>query len=217
MLDENRLLLKEIHHRVKNNLQMVISLLNLQSSFVDNEIALSTIKNSQNRILAMSLIHQKLFMSENVSTINMPIYIRELVEYLKDSFDSKQRINFKLKIEEVELDVTQAVPLGLIINEAITNALKYAFPNNRDGIISITLLSTHQNRYLLAIQDDGIGIPVNSNSENNKSFGINLIKWLSDDLKAHFSIENKNGTLLQLNFEKTILITNKSDQAHSKK
>ncbi|MTH17702.1 histidine kinase dimerization/phosphoacceptor domain -containing protein [Flavobacterium sp. LC2016-01] len=216
LLDENRLLLKEIHHRVKNNLQMVISLLNLQSSFVDNEIALTTIKNSQNRILAMSLIHQKLFMSENVSTINMPIYIRELVEYLKDSFDSKQHISFKLNIEEVELDVTQAVPLGLIINEAITNALKYAFPNNRDGIIAITLLSPTSNQYLLTIQDNGIGIRFNSNVENNNSFGINLIKWLCDDLKAHFSIENKNGTLLQLSFEKTILITNKTDQAHPK-
>lgn len=115
----------------------------------------------------MSLIHQKLFMPENVSTINMPIYSKELVEYLRDSFTSKQDISFKLKIEKVELDVTQAVPLGLMINEAITNALKYAFPNSRDGIISVTSLSSIPNRYLLTIQDDGICILYNTNVENN--------------------------------------------------
>jgi two-component sensor histidine kinase len=204
LLDEKEWLMKEIHHRVKNNLQTVISLLNSQSAYVDNDMALSTIKSSQHRIHAMSLIHQKLYMSENISTINMPIYIKELVEYLKDSFHLKQRIRFEIKIEQLELDVVQAVPLGLIINEAVTNSIKYAFPNNQDCIISITLIATDVNHYLLSIQDNGIGIPA-AFKEKTNSFGMSLIKGLSDDLEGTFSIENNNGTLLKLNFEKVIL------------
>ena len=202
LLEDKEWLIKEIHHRVKNNLQTVISLLNSQSAYIDNDFALSTIKNSQHRIQAMSLIHQKLYMSENVSTINMPVYIRELAEYLKGSFNLKQRIRFEINIEELELDVTQAIPLGLIINEAVTNSIKYAFPNNQQGIISITLASTGTNHYLLTIHDDGIGIIADSGEKTKKSFGMSLIKGLSDDLEGIFSIENNKGTLLQLSFEK---------------
>jgi two-component sensor histidine kinase len=204
LLDEKEWLMKEIHHRVKNNLQTVISLLNSQSAYVDNDMALSTIKSSQHRIHSMSLIHQKLYMSENISTINMPVYIKELVEYLKDSFHLKQRIRFEINIEQLELDVVQAVPLGLIINEAVTNSIKYAFPNDQDGIISIRLISTDTNQYLLSIHDNGIGIPAEFKEKAN-SFGMSLIKGLSDDLEGTFSIENNNGALLQLSFEKIIL------------
>ena len=204
LLDEKEWLMKEIHHRVKNNLQTVISLLNSQSAYVDNDMALSTIKSSQHRIHSMSLIHQKLYMSENISTINMPVYIKELIEYLKDSFQLRQRIRFEIKVEQLELDVVQAVPLGLIINEAVTNSIKYAFPNDQDGIISIILTATDTNQYLLSIQDNGIGIPAEFKEKTN-SFGLSLIKGLSDDLEGTFSIENNNGTLLKLNFEKVIL------------
>lgn len=209
LLDEKEWLMKEIHHRVKNNLQTVISLLNSQSAYLDNDMALSTIKSSQHRIHSMSLIHQKLYMSENISTINMPVYIKELVEYLKDSFNLKQRIRFEINIEQLQLDVVQAVPLGLIINEAITNSIKYAFPNDRSGIISVTLTSTDKNQYLLSIQDDGIGIPPEFKEKSN-SFGMSLMKGLSDDLEGTFSIENNNGTLLQLSFEKVILEKHKN-------
>jgi two-component sensor histidine kinase len=212
LLDEKEWLIKEIHHRVKNNLQTVISLLNSQSAYVDNEMALSTIKSSQHRIHSMSLIHQKLYMSENISTINMPVYIKELAEYLKDSFHLKQRIRFKIRIVQLELDVVQAIPLGLIINEAITNCIKYAFPNDQDGIISITLVSPHTNQYLLSIHDNGIGIPAGF-KENVNSFGMSLIKGLSDDLDGTFSIENSNGTLLKLNFEKAI--SDKKNKTHT--
>ena len=204
LLDEKEWLMKEIHHRVKNNLQTVISLLNSQSAYVDSEMARSTIKSSQHRIHAMSLIHQKLYMTENISTINMPVYIKELAEYLKDSFHLKQRIRFKMKIEQLELDVVQAVPLGLIINEAVTNAIKYAFPNDQDGLISITMISTKKNQYLLSIHDNGIGIPVDFKEKTN-SFGMSLMKGLTDDLEGTFSIENSSGTLLKLTFEKVIL------------
>jgi two-component sensor histidine kinase len=201
---EKEWLIKEIHHRVKNNLQTVMSLLNSQTEFIEDDLALSTIKSSQHRIHAMSLIHQKLYMSENIATINMPVYVNELVEYLKDAFNLNQRIRFIVEIEELELEVTQAIPVGLIINEAVTNAIKYAFPNNRDGIISLSLTSTDVNQYLLTIKDNGIGIILNDN-QGNTSFGMSLIRGLSDDLDGSFSIENNDGTLLQLSFEKDVL------------
>jgi two-component system, sensor histidine kinase PdtaS len=209
LLDEKEWLMKEIHHRVKNNLQTVISLLNSQSAYIDNDMALSTIKSSQHRIHAMSLIHQKLYMSENISTINMPIYIKELIEYLKDSYNIRQRISFKISIDQLELDVSQAVPLGLIINEAVTNSIKYACPNDQDGIISISLISMDGTQYLLTIQDNGIGIP-NEFKDKTTSFGLSLMKGLSDDLEGTFSIENNNGTLLKLSFEKVILDKHKT-------
>lgn len=201
---EKEWLIKEIHHRVKNNLQTVMSLLNSQTEFIEDDLALSTIKSSQHRIHAMSLIHQKLYMSENIASINMPIYINELIEYLKDAFNLNQRIRFSIEIEELELEVTQAIPVGLIINEAVTNAIKYAFPNTREGLISLALSATDFNQYKLTIQDNGIGILINDNKVNT-SFGMTLIKGLSEDLDGILTIESNNGTLIQLSFEKNIL------------
>lgn len=201
---EKEWLIKEIHHRVKNNLQTVMSLLNSQTEFIEDHLALSTIKSSQHRIHAMSLIHQKLYMSENIASINMPVYINELIEYLKDAFNLNQNPRFLLEIEELELEVTQAIPLGLIINEAVTNAIKYAFPNNQNGLITVSLTSTNDTHYLLTIQDNGIGIAMDADKVNT-SFGMSLIKGLSEDLDGIFSIENQNGTLLKLSFEKNIL------------
>lgn len=211
LLDEKEWLLKEIHHRVKNNLQTVISLLNSQSAYLDNDMALSAIKNSQHRIHSMSLIHQKLYNSENISTINMPNYIKELVEYLKESFNLGQRIRFEIKIDPLELDVAQAVPLGLILNEAITNSIKYAFPEDRTGMIYVTLEGISENNYLLTISDNGIGIDPDFSSKKINSFGMSLIKGLSDDLEAKFSMENNNGTILRIEFSQEFPLNQKRE------
>ena len=149
MLIEKEWLLKEIHHRVKNNLQIVISLLNTQSAYVDNEDALLAIQNSQHRMHAMSLIHQKLYQSDNLANIDMSWYIYELISYMRECFDTDNKINFVLDTEKVYLDVAQAVPLGLIINEAISNAIKYAFPADRKGAVKIVLKNIGYNNYEL--------------------------------------------------------------------
>lgn len=208
LLDEKEWLLKEIHHRVKNNLQTVISLLNSQSAYLDNDMALSAIKNSQHRIHSMSLIHQKLYNSENISTINMPNYIKELVEYLRESFSLGQRIRFELKIDQLELDVAHSVPLGLILNEAITNSIKYAFPEDRTGMIYVTLETISENNYVLTIADNGIGFDANLTQKPN-SFGMMLIKGLSDDLAAKLNIENNNGTVLKIEFSQEFPLNQK--------
>ncbi|MBC7947420.1 MAG: tetratricopeptide repeat protein, partial [Chitinophagaceae bacterium] len=198
LVSEKEWLLKEIHHRVKNNLQIVMSLLNSQSAYIQNDAALTAIHDSQHRVHAMSLIHQKLYNSENVSSIDMTFYIRELVSYLRDSFNTGQRLRFEFNTDPLELDVSQAVPLGLILNEAITNSIKYAFPDNNSGVISISLSNTSPGHHLLSISDNGIGIPTDLKKAG--SLGMSLMKGLSEDLDGHFSIENNNGTVINISF-----------------
>jgi two-component sensor histidine kinase len=200
LVTEKEWLLKEIHHRVKNNLQIVMSLLNSQSAYIDNEPALTAIHDSQHRVHAMSLIHQKLYSTENVSSIDMSFYIRELVSYLADSFETGQRIRFELHLEPLELDVSQAVPLGLILNEAITNSIKYAFPDVRNGVISVALSNTDSHHYLLIISDNGIGMPNDFTAKKGGSLGMSLMAGLSEDLDGNFLIENNNGTLIKISF-----------------
>jgi two-component sensor histidine kinase len=199
-LIEKEWLLKEIHHRVKNNLQIVMSLLNSQSAYIENDAALSAIHDSQHRVHAMSLIHQKLYGSENVSSIEMSAYIRELASYLHDSFNTGQRVHFEYNIIPLELDVSQAVPLGLILNEAITNSIKYAFPDNRDGVITISLSNTAPDYFLLSISDNGVGMPAHFTSKKPGSLGMSLMAGLSEDLDGKFTIENNNGTVISISF-----------------
>jgi two-component system, sensor histidine kinase PdtaS len=213
LVNEKEWLLKEIHHRVKNNLQTVMSLLNSQAIYINNDAALSAIHDSQHRVHAMSLIHQKLYNSENVSSIDMSVYIRELVSYLADSFNTGQRIIFEVDIEPFQMDVGQAVPLGLILNEAITNSIKYAFPDNRKGLIFISLSKIDPDHYLLIISDNGIGMPVHVNKTG--SLGMSLMKGLSEDLDGNFSIASDNGTIIKITFEHNPGIKNRHTLATS--
>jgi two-component sensor histidine kinase len=199
-LTEKEWLLKEIHHRVKNNLQIVMSLLNSQSAYINNEPALTAIHDSQHRVHAMSLIHQKLYNSENLSSIDISLYIRELVSYLRDSFNTGQRIRFEYDIEPLEMDVSQAVPVGLILNEAITNSIKYAFPDDRNGIITISLSKTGNKNYLLTITDNGIGMPAHFSNKKPGSLGMSLMAGLSEDLDGNFNIESNKGTIIKISF-----------------
>lgn len=200
MLIEKEWLLKEIHHRVKNNLQIVISLLNTQSAYLDNEDALMAIQNSQHRMHAMSLIHQKLYQSNNLANIDMSWYIFELISYMKECFDTGEKINFVLDTEKVYLDVAQAVPLGLIINEAINNAIKYAFPENRKGEVIIRLKKTEGNNYLLLIADNGVGLPEDFEKTERNSLGMNLMMGLSDQIDGIFDIKTDKGLKIKITF-----------------
>lgn len=204
LLEEKEWLLREIHHRVKNNLQIVMSLLNTQSVYLVNDAALSAIRDSQHRIRSISLIHQKLYQSQNIASINMPTYIQELVEYLQDSFDTNYNIHFDLNIEPVELDVTQAVPLGLILNEAISNAIKYAFPN-RKGLINITMQQVDEENYSLIIADNGVGLPPDFDVNKSNSLGMSLMKGLSKQLNGRFELRNENGLTIHIAFANEVI------------
>ncbi|TDQ07343.1 tetratricopeptide repeat-containing sensor histidine kinase [Pedobacter metabolipauper] len=200
LVNEKEWLLKEIHHRVKNNLQIVQSLLNSQASYLKDKEALSAIQNSKNRVQAISLIHQKLYQSDNMAMINMNIYIQELCLHLRHSFETSNRILFELNIDAVELDVSQAVPVGLIMNEAITNSIKYAFPDDAKGVISISLQQVEGNTIVLTVTDNGIGLPENFNALKNEALGIKLMNGLSEDLDGKFSISQDQGTVIKLSF-----------------
>lgn len=200
LVDEKEWLLKEVHHRVKNNLATIMSLLNSQSAYLNNAEALNAIRDSQHRVQAMSLIHQKLYQSENVAAIDMAFYIHELVEYLRDSFNTKHRIRFEMNVEPVELDIAQAVPLGLILNEAITNAIKYAFPENKNGVITISMKRETSDHFSLTISDNGAGLPPDFDSERADSLGMSLMQGLSEDIGARFGIRGDNGTVITIQF-----------------
>jgi two-component system, sensor histidine kinase PdtaS len=200
LLVEKDWLLKEVHHRVKNNLHTVICLLELQAASLEND-SLKAIENGQHRIYAMSLIHQKLYQSDDIKTIDMSAYIPELVQSLQESFDTSNQIKFKLNIDPINLTLSNAVPFGLIINEAVTNSIKYAFPGDRKGEISISMIEDGE-QIKLELADNGIGMTLNNYETGQGSLGLRLMKGLSEDIKADISFEVDNGTKVLIIFKR---------------
>jgi two-component sensor histidine kinase len=200
LLTEKEWLLKEIHHRVKNNLQVVMSLLNSPPTTLEDQAALSAIQESQHRVQAMAFIHQKLYQSESVARIPMADYISEVVAYLHESYHLPQPIRLQLEVEPIELDVTQAVPLGLIINEAITNALKYAFPQGRSGTVNLSLHRLEETTYELSIADDGVGLPEGYQPGRSRSLGMKLLHGFSRQLGGKLTISSVPGLSISLVF-----------------
>jgi len=208
LLSENEWLLKEIHHRVKNNLQMITGLLNSQSVYLKDPVALEAIMESQRRVQSMALIHQKLYKTTNYSTIYMPDYIQELVVYLRGSFEMSCFIRFHIDISPVSLDIANAIPVGLIVNEGLTNAIKYAFPGRGDNVIEISLQEV-LDEVCLIISDNGIGLPANFGKSRN-SFGTLLMKGLTDEMSGSFEIDGKSGTAIKIKFKPLVLSQNLS-------
>ncbi|MFD2146095.1 sensor histidine kinase [Mucilaginibacter antarcticus] len=201
LLLEKDWLIKEVHHRVKNNLQIVMSLLNSQSAYLQNSDALKAIRESQNRVQAISLIHQKFYSSNNLATINLPAYVEDLLNHLSESFDTRKRhITFKQFVEPVNIDLSQAVPLGLILNESITNAIKYAFENG-GGQISVSLLLIKEDYLSLTIADNGKGLPANFDAENNSTLGMEMMKALSKQLGGEFKVQSDAGVTISMDFK----------------
>ena len=202
LLNEKEWLLKEIHHRVKNNLQIAMSLLNTQTYYLDNEKAVEAIRQSRNRMFAMSLIHQRLYQSDNLELINMNRYIPELINYIEDSFARDRNIQFRACIDPVRLDVAQAVPIGLIINETVTNSIKYAFPDRDGGVINIVLKYLEGKNILLEIADDGVGVKPGFDIKQTNSMGMQLIDTLNQQLEGTMTVQNRNGLVISIVLEK---------------
>ncbi|HKH59698.1 MAG TPA: DUF6377 domain-containing protein [Flavitalea sp.] len=202
LLEEKEWLIMEIHHRVKNNLHTISSLLESQTAYLQSD-ALAAMRDTQHRVFAMSLIHQKLYEPERkITAIDMSAYIHELVDYLRTSFETGNRIQFKMDLDPVELDISLASPMGLILNEAITNAFKYAFPGNQNGEINICIKKKTGGKYIFIVSDNGIGLPKDFNIFNTKSLGMKLMKGLSDDIEAVFSLDQLEGTTISVEFTK---------------
>ncbi|MBD2757251.1 sensor histidine kinase [Spirosoma validum] len=206
LLEEKEWMLKEIHHRVKNNLQIITSLLNSQGVYLKDKAALSAIQESQNRVHVMALIHQKLYQSDRIATIPMAEYIEEIVDYLLATFARQDTVIKKMAITPVNIDVILAVPLGLILNEVVTNSLKYAFPSDQTGSISIELTVVGQQTYKLTISDDGVGFPPDLNPNRSRTLGMSLIRGLSKQLGGKLQINQMNGVQISLTFTEEKLV-----------
>jgi two-component system, sensor histidine kinase PdtaS len=200
LLNEKEWLLKEIHHRVKNNLQMAMSLLNTQSFYLENEKAIAAITQSRNRMYAMSLIHQRLYQTDNLELIDMSRYIPELVEYIKDSASGNGLIFFETRVDPIRLDVAQAVPIGLVVNEAVTNSIKYAFPGRIGGTIRVLLQQVLDDQVLLEIADDGVGLGDDFDLRSTRSMGMLLIDSLNQQLEGRLEIQSGDGLIISITF-----------------
>jgi two-component system, sensor histidine kinase PdtaS len=203
---ENELLLREIHHRVKNNLEVVSSLLQLQTAQIDDPSIQSAMLASQNRVQSMGIIHQKLYQGEHLASIEMHDYFVNLSESILDSFSADGRIKIECNMPKLVLDVDTAISIGLITNELITNALKYAFTDKEHGAINISLTEdkndpNNQGNLLLKISDDGIGKPVDGKAHGT-GFGTQLINLLTAQLDGKLIYEVNNGTIISLAFKK---------------
>jgi PAS domain S-box-containing protein len=200
-LEEKEVLLKEIHHRVKNNLQVISSLLKLQAGYIKDDRILEVFKESQNRIRAMALIHEKLYQSEDLAKSNFAEYIRSLATDLFRSYSVNSRmVKLNLKVEDVRLSIDTAIPCGLIINELISNSLKYAFSAGQTGEINIHFFSETEDCYTLIVQDNGSGFPIDLDFRNTKSLGLQLVCSLTKQLHGTIDLERDRGVAFKITF-----------------
>ena len=197
-LVEKETLLKEIHHRVKNNLQVISSLLKLQSQHIEDPNALVALKESQNRVQSMGLIHENLYQKDNYAGIEIKSYFENLARNLFQSHNiNGDRVQFEMEVDPLTLDVETVIPLGLVVNELMTNSLKHAFPHNRTGKIQLRL-KEQQTKLNLSIADNGIGVPPGIDYNTKKSFGFRLIHTLKDQLEADLQINGDQGTTVMM-------------------
>ena len=197
---ENELLLKEIHHRVKNNLEVVSSLLALQSHQIDDPNTKEAMLASQNRVHSIGIVHQKLYQGENLGSIEMKDYFINLSESILDSFNAHERVQVECAMSNLNVDIDTAVPLGLIVNELLTNTIKYAFPGGRSGKVQITLEQAASGNLQLLVSDNGVG---KGDTINGTGFGGQLISLLTRQLGGTMKEDNNNGTHLFFEFKST--------------
>jgi two-component sensor histidine kinase len=201
-LQEKEVLLKEIHHRVKNNLQIISSLLNLQAEKIEEPEAREKYVESIGRIKSMAIIHELLYRSKNLSTIKIRDYFNELTSFISQTYRLKGNIKVELKFDILKesIDISKAIPCGIILNEILSNAFKYAFPDNRKGKILIEFTGTGKNRYKLKVSDNGVGISSGINLVNPDTLGLQLISSLVEQLDGKIKVDRKKGTIFTIVF-----------------
>ena len=205
-ITEKEILLREIHHRVKNNLQTISSLLDLQAETITEPKSLEAFRSSQSRIRSMALIHERLYKSENLSKIKAREYIDNLIEYLEGTYHSPSwNIEIFTEIENLFLNLDVAIPCGLIVNELVSNSIKYAFPGDQNGNIIVSLKPDNSDNLMLIIKDNGIGIPLAMNTLNSHSLGLELVQLLVKQLKGKIEIDGTAGTEVKIVFPKPFI------------
>jgi two-component sensor histidine kinase len=203
-LQEKEVLLKEVHHRVKNNLQIITSLLRLQSGHIKDKRDLEVFKESQNRIRTMALIHEALYRSKDLSHIRIRPYVRTLVTYLLNSYGiDSSRIQTDIDIMDVFIDMDTAVCCGLIVNELVSNALKYAFPADRYGRVRVHFGKDQDQSFQLSVSDDGVGLPAQEDWSTTSSLGFRIVKALVHQISGNLVVSAAPGTSFELRFPAT--------------
>jgi len=201
-LREKELLLKEVHHRVKNNLQVISSLLNLQARHVVDPRALELFKESQNRVRSIALFHEKLYQAKDLGHVEAFEYLNTLIANLLAAYGAKPTaVSLEVEREDILLGVDVAIPLGLVLNELISNALKHAFPDGRRGQIRVQLGRCDQDRYRLVVSDDGVGFPADLDFRNAPSLGLQLVCTLVDQLAGTIELIGAPGTTFNVTFD----------------
>ena len=198
-LKEKEVLLKEIHHRVKNNLQIISSLLRLQSGYIKDKQALEIFKDSQNRVRAMALIHENLYQTNNLEKIEFSEYIRKLTNNLIRCYNITN-IKISSNIEKLNLKIDTAIPCGLIINELISNSMKHAFTNSEEGEIYVEFITLQTGKYSLSVSDNGVGVRENIDSLKKQSLGLELVWNLVEQLEGTIVYNSKLGTSFRITF-----------------
>jgi len=200
-LNEKETLLKEIHHRVKNNLMIISSLLNLQSRYIKDEESKNIFKESQNRARSMALIHERLYQSTDLKRIDFGDYLRTLSNDLYHTYVmDTSLIKLNIEVENVMLDINTSIPLGLIVNELVTNSLKHAFPQGESGEINIKF-HTNDDKYLLEVKDNGVGFPEDIDYTNTESLGLRLVTSLTEQIDGKIKFNNISGTSFKIIFK----------------
>jgi len=199
-LKEKEVLIKEIHHRVKNNLQIISSLLYLQSDSIKDEYDRLIFKDTQSRIKSIALVHEKLYGTGDFSKIDFQAYLQSLLVYLRNTYKVKDFINVKTDVAPVYLGVDKAIPCGLIVNELVTNSLKYAFPDGRKGEIYIRFYTGGDKKVVLEVEDNGIGLPEDFDIKNISTLGLDLVINLTRQIDGHLDIHSYKGTKININF-----------------
>lgn len=198
-LKEKNMLIKEVHHRVKNSLQIISSIINLQAYYLTDPVSQGIFSELKTRLRSISLVHEKLYQSDNIKEIRLDNYILELINFIKDSYNlEKHKITFSYNIDPIFFEMDRAVHVGLIITEAITNSIKYAFPQ-KEGEIRL-VLKQEGDKLKLIIKDNGIGLPENLNIHEAETLGLQLINSISQQMNGKIKITNKNGTEIQIIF-----------------
>ena len=200
-LEEKDVMMKEIHHRVKNNMQVISSLLKMQANYIDDETLVGIFDDSYHRVKSMSLIHEKLYRSDDLARIDFQDYVQSLTSLLMNTFTPPCQIDFEFDLKDILLDVNIAIPCGLIINEIITNSLKYAFADREHGKVIINMTHDLFSGYILKIKDNGIGLPEGFDVNKTRSLGMRLVYLLSEDqLEGKVEIGSDNGTEFIITF-----------------
>jgi two-component sensor histidine kinase len=200
-LKEKETLLKEIHHRVKNNLAIIQSLLNLQSTHYGDAASVELLRESQNRVRSMGLIHEKLYQSSDLRNVNLAEYIKSLSTQLFKSYRSHiSNVRLEMDVPEIKLDIDTLVPCGLILNELITNALKHAFPEGIGGTLYVEVKDLGDRNYRLTVKDDGVGLPEDFNLEKSKGLGGMIVSSLTDQLRGEVVYNTNGGTEFNITF-----------------